>query len=150
MQQTNQYKFNLIESGDQFSPAPLNENAEKTEQALKMLVQAVEKAKESGLQALSGNYVGNGTSGSGNPNTLTFPFKPLVVIIANPESAASGGTWLQGITSGRTLTGETTAIATLSWNGNSLSWYHYNSAAKQLNEDGKTYLYLALGMNKPI
>ena len=35
MKQTNQYKLNLIESGDQFSPAPLNENAQKVEAALK-------------------------------------------------------------------------------------------------------------------
>ena len=28
MQQTNQYQLNLIESGDTFSAAPLNENAE--------------------------------------------------------------------------------------------------------------------------
>lgn len=34
MQQTNQYQLNLIETSDTFSPAPLNENAQKLEAAL--------------------------------------------------------------------------------------------------------------------
>ena len=37
MQQTKNYKLNLIETSDTFSPAPLNENAEKTEAALAAL-----------------------------------------------------------------------------------------------------------------
>ena len=34
MQQTDKYKLNLIETSDTFSPAPLNENAQKLEAAL--------------------------------------------------------------------------------------------------------------------
>ena len=34
MQQTSKYQFNLVESGDAFSPAPLNDNMEKVEAAL--------------------------------------------------------------------------------------------------------------------
>ena len=34
MQQTSKYQFNLIETGDTFSPDPLNQNMEKVESAL--------------------------------------------------------------------------------------------------------------------
>ena len=53
MQQTNQYKFNLIESGDQFSPAPLNENAQKVENAFKAQNDALGALQTKHAQELS-------------------------------------------------------------------------------------------------
>ena len=47
MQQTNKYKFNLIETTDAFSPNPLNDNAKKLEDALITHEAAVDSALKS-------------------------------------------------------------------------------------------------------
>ena len=78
MQQTSKYQFNLVDATDDFSPDPLNQNAEKTE----TLIAGV----ESDLAALTtavgegghncriafGSYQGTGTYGAGSPNSLTL------------------------------------------------------------------------------
>lgn len=143
MQYTNQYQFNLIESGDTFSAAPLNENAEKMEEALETLNQSIEAAKSAGLQVATGSYTGTGTYGSSNKNTLTFSFRPMVVIVMCKASGAYGGVWLQGATNGTT---SSSSQATLTWSDNGVSWYHFNNYAYQLNDTNVTYLYAAIGL----
>ena len=45
MQQTSKYQFNLVDTTDDFSPEPLNQNMEKVEEALKGQAAALEAAK---------------------------------------------------------------------------------------------------------
>ena len=81
----------------------------------------------------TGSYTGTGTFGSSSPNTLTFSFTPELVILSGGDigltisnSSPSGGTsdaYIQGTTA---------------------KWYS-TSAAKQLNVQGKSYAYVAIG-----
>lgn len=94
-----------------------------------------------GAQIATGSYVGTGTYGANNPNTLTFEFEPKLVMVVSQNSYSfgtnSGIAWMgqPGASNGK--------IFTLS--GNSLSWYSSDGASSQLNNDSFTYYYFALG-----
>lgn len=96
---------------------------------------------ESGVKIQTGSYVGTGTYGESNPNTLTFDFEPKLVMVVSQNSYSfgtnSGIAWMgqPGASNGK--------IFTLS--GNSLSWYSSDGTASQLNNDGSIYYYFALG-----
>ena len=107
----------------------------------------------------TGSYVGTGTSGSSNPNTLTFPFTPKIVFIAMQDgSQGIGGRifqsfpWIYGTNQGVVSYGEDQieiGINNLSWDGTTLKWYssagNLVGADYQLNKNGVTYLYVVIG-----
>lgn len=99
-----------------------------------------------------GSYVGTGTYGQANPNTLTFGFVPKLVWICEANtryistSAGYNGLWFVSwsylsylLDSGTTVT----RYASLS--GKTLSWYESSSAFNQLNDSEKVYTYIAIG-----
>lgn len=97
----------------------------------------------------TGSYVGTGTYGASNPNTLTFGFKPKMVIISvNGTSTYGGAIFMYGQTrssyTGVAYNVETSYMPILTWNENSVSWYSTHGAYYQLNET-YTYNYLAIG-----
>ena len=99
-------------------------------------------SKERPGQAVTGRYVGTGAYGRDNPNSLTFPQPPKMVVCVQEFSDYAGGdnygfTWVGNI--GGTAQG--TKIFSLS--GNTLSWYN-DSEAKQANQKGRTYYYTAI------
>lgn len=142
MQHTNQYQFNLIESGDAFSAEPLNENAEKMEEALKGLSDQA--------HVVSGSYTGTGSSGG---LTVTVGFNPKLVIIGCTHS-------VQGQSAPRlSFVGETFCFYTnmdgnycldsgklisLGENGFTILGSNSTNAAYMFNVSGKTYSYFAL------
>lgn len=100
----------------------------------------------------TGSYVGTGTYGQANPNTLTFGFVPKLVWICEANtryistSAGYNGLWFASwsylsylLDSGTTVT----RYASLS--GKTLSWYESSSAFNQLNDSEKVYTYIAIG-----
>ena len=105
----------------------------------------------------TGSYTGTGTYGASNPNTLTFSFVPKIVFISftGVASETYSGLSIPFISSCRSAIvfdnrdGSSTRID-VSWSGqngtpeNSVSWYG-NSPATQLNTNGITYQYIALG-----
>lgn len=119
-----------------------------------------------------GSYVGTGTAGSANKNSLTFTFLPKLLIIcketpgggSNPpfiHGLASynyasnqhlpwylSGIWYEGQTSFDTFD-YTLARNTVELSYNTVSWYSQNAgstyAAPQLNAQGYTYHYIAIG-----
>lgn len=107
----------------------------------------------------TGSYTGTGTSGSSNPNTLTFPFTPKIVFIAMQDGSQgiSGRIfqsfpWIYGTNQGVASYGEDQieiGINNLSWDGTTLKWYSSAGslvgADYQLNKNGVTYLYVAIG-----
>ena len=99
---------------------------------------------------VSGSYVGTGAYGSESPNHLEFGFAPKVVIlVANKTSALKCGTVLvagQSSSSGigTSYSSNSSLGLILTWGENGLSWYTGN-AERQLNEEGTTYFYFALG-----
>lgn len=103
----------------------------------------------------TGSYVGTGTYGENNPNTLTFGFEPKLVFIAaeNQENVINRvataplifGTNFSSVfyvTSSPTLLEGTIY---LQWDKNAIEFYNAGSAYRQLNSAGETYRYVALG-----
>ena len=151
MQHTNQYQFNLIESTDAFSPAPLNENMEKVEAALEAAraeAAAANTLLSSKITRVAlGTYTGTGTSGSEAPNSLTFEFEPKFLLIWT-----STDTYRAMGLSGGNLVGyysEKWGELFTTWSGNTVSWYAYvysgDGSRPQMNSNGTTYSYLAIG-----
>lgn len=123
--------------------------------------QAIEQALADGTKIEVGSYVGTGTYGSSNKNSLTFSFDPKVVIIIGRGSYGSqsifvrNAPWSIGFridaNIGSTAATEqgysyiktTSNLAT--WGSNRLSWYHTKNADAQENTSGSTYYYAAIG-----
>lgn len=101
------------------------------------------------------SYVGTGTYGSSNPNSLTFDFVPkIVMLFAEKDSNGnyrpapnSGGwadmfIWLAGM-HGTKINGSDVYFTL---DGKKLSWYAYSSGAYyQCNSSGSTYIAVAIG-----
>ena len=84
-------------------------------------------------------YVGTGTYGSNNKNSVTFPDRPKAVFVSGPNSAVFPGTAASGFANSDGLD-----MIPFSWSGSTLSWYNAQGADYQLNESGVTYTCLAL------
>lgn len=119
----------------------------------------------------TGSYVGTGACGSTNQNTLTFDFEPKLVFILGRGGYKHNGIehnvqalMVQGSTNANSFgfaadyapstTGARYAGGlTVSWSGNSVSWYLNKvtnpsdslSNTLQLNVANVTYNYIALG-----
>lgn len=111
------------------------------------------------VQCETGSYVGTGTYGSTNPNTLTFGFVPKFVMISKDNFGvrpygvySSSGYWQHSLfwVSGQIryyIIGSTSSqstIGTCSLVGKTLSYYG-NSAITNLNVSGDEYQYTAFG-----
>ena len=100
----------------------------------------------------TGSYVGTGTSGSGNPNTLTFGFEPKFVHIqagniGKEDSSGFKFAFFVLGTKGFSIgPGSANELYNLNakFDGNTLSWYLGN-AAQQLNTKSANYFFIALG-----
>lgn len=144
MQQTEKYQFNLIEGSDPFSPEPLNQNTEKVEGAL--MAQAADMtARFAALPKIHfQTWTGNGTES----RTVTFPFKPRVVILSQAHYSYAGTlAVMYGQEQAQRINGNgTSEILKLTWSENTLSMSKkLSSASDEINfsADGKTYFALA-------
>ncbi len=97
-------------------------------------------------------YVGTGTYGSDNPNTLTFDFTPRVILIQASDSPDFCLCLLNGaknalgnITRSITSTQVVLPYVPLLWSGKTVSWYYRSGPGTQLNALGTTYIVKALG-----
>lgn len=92
----------------------------------------------------TGSYVGTGTSGSSNPNTLTFPFEPQMVFVSSSQRSYSTAPMLRNSSRSSTGTSTSNLDITVQWTDNGVSWYA-STIDHQLNYSGTTYYYIALG-----
>lgn len=92
------------------------------------------------------SYVGTGTYGSNNPNSLTFDFVPkFFAIMCDDDYYACNAFAIRGANyMGYQFDGNSQANS-ITWEGAKFSWYSYNSAVKQYNSSGKTYYAIAIG-----
>lgn len=92
----------------------------------------------------TGSYVGTGTHGASNPCSLTFDFVPKFVFVT--RGLYSG---LFDNSNGVVLKVGATALVgkslTISIDGFTIKWYNGESADYQLNRNGDTYSYVAIG-----
>lgn len=94
-----------------------------------------------GVKIATGSYTGTGTSGASNPNSLTFAFEPKLVVV-RATGGDGGHSWIIGCNHGK---GGNDAWVTITWNSNTVAWYHNSSADYQLNASGTKYYYIAIG-----
>lgn len=100
--------------------------------------------------AYDGTYVGTGTYGSSNPNTLTFTAPPSLVTITAPDGSPTC-TFQQGTNIAYVIFGSGSFVTSfrldVTWtnNGRTLTWYSSQNAQYQLNTSNVTYHYAAIG-----
>ena len=102
----------------------------------------------------TGSYVGTGTSGSSNPNTLTFGFEPKILFVSKQDqNLNSVGFFMlacKGVTNAQCMhAAQNTApqgpFCARNWSENSVSWYNTSGSTEQLNMNNETYFYVAIG-----
>lgn len=126
------------------------------------VIQVWSKDRPVGTKIVTGSYIGTGTYGEGNPNSITFDFTPILFwvvkyrvegttyfsqemsespMIYTPilsENYTEGGGFYDDAAASR-------SYAKVADNGKTIIWYHKENAHKQLNSSGYAYYYLAIG-----
>lgn len=105
----------------------------------------------------SGSYVGTGTYGAANPNSLTFEFEPKLLLIVGfhnyPTSKNQRSFAIISANGNGLGTSDTTLVANIyslinfvfsSVDGKTISWHSKNYASQQ-NDTTATYFYTAIG-----
>ena len=99
------------------------------------------------VQVLS--YVGTGTYGSSNPNSLTFDFVPKMVIIYRPPNESGDYYNVHMFIFYGTKRAMTSTYGNgynyVTWNAKNVSYYSQDEAVKQMNKGGQTYYAIAIG-----
>lgn len=108
-------------------------------------------------RVVTGSYVGTGTYGATNKNSLTFDFQPKIVFVTvgHHDQFQKSAMFVYGqseatvINNGGTA-GSSQGHISLEWFGNGVAWwdgYHNGDGAPpcQLNGSGLTYYYTAIG-----
>lgn len=95
-----------------------------------------------------GSYVGTGTYGKTNPNSLTFGFEPKLVLIRGVKPARGAALLIHGVEGSYIYWGYNTGSSyrqiVCTWNGKNLSFYANNSDC-YCNVQSDKYLYIAIG-----
>lgn len=94
-------------------------------------------------QIETGNYIGNGTYGSNNPNSLTFEFTPKIWGITIVGTIATSVN--QYFTWGTPVDRLSAFNMYYTYSGNTVSWYSSQNATDQNNVASTPYYYFALG-----
>ena len=121
--------------------------------AARSLISTAQKTADSKCKIVSGSYVGTGTYGKANKNSLTFDSPPKMLIITSPGRTFANNVrsyylllYLFGFDglAPSTFTNKSDGfyMVTISGSGNTVSWYSTGSAEYQLNKSGVTYDYI--------
>lgn len=94
----------------------------------------------------TGSYTGTNKYGSGNKNTLTFPFEPKLVIVGCLKNEGTLLVLFNGETETTCKPGDSNSSYRINveWSGNTIKWYG-GDAVYQMNNNGTTYAYIAIG-----
>ena len=157
MENTEHLKLTLPDGNDYVNIETLNENWKKIDAAFPELHQLIEGR----AQVVSGSYVGTGTHGAENPNTLDFPFMPKIVMVLrmiNDFPDYFDILWLVNPLEYSSWKNphNTSAGHAVEWDGDEsvgiVSWWMKptgtnasSGAADQRNVEGVTYHYIAIG-----
>lgn len=126
------------------------------------VLQVWSKDRPVGTKIITGSYIGTGTYGEGNPNSITFDFTPILFWVV--KYRVEGTTYFaqednespmiytpilsENYTKGGGFYNDSAAsrsYAKVADNGKTIIWYHADNATKQLNSSGYAYYYLAIG-----
>ena len=101
-----------------------------------------------------GSYIGTGTFGAANSNSLTPAIDPKLLVIMEQKSgdettSRNVGFWICGsswlaVLETNVSSNEGASLASVT--GKTIKWHHSSNCGKQLNNLNSTYLYFVLGM----
>ena len=134
--QTQNYQLNQWAAEDPVLRTDFNADNAKIDAAI---------AARGNCRVTTGTYVGTGESRSEHPNTIITGFPPALVMISGGSYTA---TFNRGNTRINAYTGSRGEPQVITWLENGISWYVSSgtgSPSEQLNEEGVTYYYVALG-----
>lgn len=110
-----------------------------------------------GVQIATGSYVGTGTYGRNNPNSLTFEFEPKVIFLLNRWYWNSAKYISEPVSFSAELLSDSFKNIIVDWIGSNIDqdfyaslngktfFFYASDENKQCNTSGKNYYYLALG-----
>lgn len=135
---TQHYQLHQWEPNDNFLRTDFNTDLEKIDTAL--------HATDTKVPSLTvGTYTGTGTFGDGSTCTLTFTFKPTIVIIFAPAQRNYEILCLPGEVGNAMPIGSSSGDYNyVTWQGNTVKWYSTTSEVQQFNQAGGKYYYLAV------
>ena len=161
MKRTTNYAFPDWEKTDPIQMDDFNDMTRKLDAALKAGADATAgKAEASAVTAIAqdigsggkncriawGTYTGDGTYGTANPTSLSFDFKPELILVGCQQENAGIRSWmLRPVTKALACCG---ANIQLTWTETGVSWVTQASAnphTHQNNTEGYVYHYVALG-----
>lgn len=132
---TPNYKLSQWEKSDQVLMQDFNRDNAAIDEALKTAADAL--IRKGNCEIWTYTYYGAGQTGSKNPNSITFPQKPLFALVIGSDG--SFGVLRPGA---RTLYvhNSLTYDNSVSWSNNTVTWSTTTSATVgQLNAAGATY-----------
>lgn len=91
---------------------------------------------------VTGSYTGDGTYGSEHPTTLTFDFKPRMVLLFNPGGQNYHGICIPGESGSPYMLNDNTSIS-VRWSENTVSLWS-GSSDRQFNATNYKYYYVAI------
>lgn len=161
MKRTTNYDLPTWEKDDFIRMQDFNDLTGKLDAALKAGADATAgKAEASAVTAIAqdigsggkncriawGTYTGDGTYGTANPTSLSFDFKPELILVGCQQENAGIQSWmLRPVTKALACCG---ANIQLTWTETGVSWVTQASAnphTHQNNTEGYVYHYVALG-----
>ena len=111
----------------------------------KDLNELLEGLLKSAAKIQVGTYIGTGTYGSANPNSLTFDFVPNFVIIDNNGfPSRQGKNPLYYLGKSLQFSNSSSVYAEMKVTGKTLTWFN-TSEGLQKNENDTEYSYVAIG-----
>jgi len=90
------------------------------------------------LRCVHTSYVGSGEHGTSDRNYLTFPARPVLIMLA-AEGRMVMTTGLIESQKVGPVEGSDNSVLSFNWEGNTLSWVNTHSAIHQFNAEGVTY-----------
>lgn len=128
---------------------------------IKTLIDSANSNADNKAKIQIGSYIGTGTSGSNNKNSISLNFQPKIVFVGRQDYGLRGGqgeldwnlsfVYFYGqksalVSRPNVVSGETILFL---YNVNKLEWYYDYSGSGmsdiQLNESGVTYTFIAIG-----
>lgn len=148
---TTNYQLNQWTRSDRIMLKDFNADNAKIDAALKAVA-------DGGAKLAVGSYTGTGGYGAENANSLTFDFVPKIVWIVtqNQYSTPHRAVLIHGCTAASSSDYRSYGISSVTWDdaARSVTWYAAPQGgsgsikpevAAQMNSDGVTYLYVAIG-----
>jgi len=136
---TPNYNLNQWEASDRVLRTDFNSDNAKIDEVLGEHGVKLQTRGNGSLYYMS--YTGTGTYGSFAPTSLTFPGYPALVFLF----AEDGGYLIAMRNSNRAIYFlNSTSCKSITWTGNTLSWFDMDSAGEQMNGAGRKYSVVAL------